>query len=167
MKVGNSSSWANIWSAPNKTIRILDIQYHLLQDLTDPADLPLVNLLWGPVLRSCRAYEGYQRLYVGRIEPEHVVEFLLLHPQFPRSVRFSLEAAAAAWPLLKGWPLCVSWARPIALGLVLGELRFRQLEQILADDLHAFLGNLQRRCGQVSRALQERYALRANRRPSR
>jgi len=52
---------------------------HLLHDLDSPTDLPLANLLWGAVLRSCRAYEGYQRLYVGRIEPERVVEYLLLH----------------------------------------------------------------------------------------
>ena len=41
-----------------KTLRILDIQYHLLHDLNNPADLPLANLLWGAVLRSCRAYEA-------------------------------------------------------------------------------------------------------------
>src|SRR5215470_17847551 len=47
----------------DKTLRILDIQYHMLQDLENPADLPLANLQWGSVLRNCRAYEGYQRIY--------------------------------------------------------------------------------------------------------
>jgi hypothetical protein len=46
------------------------------------------------------------------------------------------------------------------LGLVLGELRFRDLDQILEGDLHTFLGGLQRRCGLVSRAMQQRYSLR-------
>jgi uncharacterized alpha-E superfamily protein len=143
------------------TLRVIDIQYQLLHDLTGPADQPLANLLWGAVLRGCRAYEGYQRLYVGRIEAERVVEFLLLHPQFPRSVRFSLEAAAAALTAIEG----LAPGRRLSdadreLGLVLGELRFRDLGQILDGDLHAFLGGLQRRCGHVSRALQERYSLR-------
>ena len=40
--------------------------------------------------------------YVGRIEPEHVVEFLLLHPQFPRSVRFSLQSASEALAAIEG-----------------------------------------------------------------
>ena len=145
----------------DKTIRILDIQYHLLHDLSEPADLPLANLLWGAVLRSCRAYEGFQRLYVGRIEAEHVVEFLLLHPQFPRSVRFSLEAAAAALAAIEGLgPRRNLSEADRELGLVLGELRFRELDQILADDLHAFMSGLKRRCGLVSRSLQERYSLR-------
>ena len=144
----------------DKTLRILDIHYHLLHDLDSPTDLPLANLLWGAVLRSCRAYEGYQRLYVGRIEPERVVEFLLLHPQFPRSVRFSLEAAAAALAAIEG--LAPGRRLSIAdreLGLVLSELRFRELETILADDLHGFLSGLEKSCGRVSLALQKRYSL--------
>jgi uncharacterized alpha-E superfamily protein len=143
------------------TLRIIDIQYQLLHDLTGAAELPLANLLWGAVLRGCRAYEGYQRLYVGRIEADRVVEFLLLHAQFPRSVRFSLEAAAVALTAIEG----LAQGRRLSdadreLGLVLGELRFRDLDQILASDLHTFLGSLQRRCGHVSRALQQRYSLR-------
>jgi uncharacterized alpha-E superfamily protein len=142
------------------TVRVVDIQYQLLHDLHGPADLPLANLLWGSVLRGCRAYEGYQRLYVGRIEPDHVVEFLLMHPHFPRSVRFSLEAASAALAAIEG----LAPGRRLSdadreLGLVLGELRFRDLEHILDGDLHAFLGGLQRRCSHVSRALQQRYSL--------
>ena len=34
-----------------------------LAELDNPTDLPLANLLWGAVLRSCRAYEAYQRLF--------------------------------------------------------------------------------------------------------
>jgi uncharacterized alpha-E superfamily protein len=144
----------------DKTLRILDIHYHLLQDLDSPTDLPLANLLWGAVLRSCQAYEGYQRLYVGRIEPERVVEFLLLHPQFPRSVRFCLEAAAAALAAIEG----TAPGRKLSvadreLGLVLSELRYRDLDKILDSDLHVFLSGLEKCCGRVSLALQERYAL--------
>jgi uncharacterized alpha-E superfamily protein len=145
----------------DKTVRILDIQYHLLHGLSEPSDLPVANLLWGSVLRSCRAYEGYQRLYVGRIEPEHVVEFLLLHPQFPRSVRFSLEAAADALAAIEE----LAPRRKLSdadreLGLVLSELRFRDLDQILAGAVDVFLKGLQERCFRVSQALQERYSLR-------
>jgi len=145
----------------DKTLRILDIQYHLLQDLENPTDLPLANLLWGAVLRNCRAYEAYQRIYVGRIEAERVVEFLLLHPHFPRSVCFCLGAAADALAAIEG----LAPGRKLSdadreLGLVLGELRFRDLDQILTSDLHDFLSDLQKRVGGVSRALQQRYSLR-------
>ncbi|HEV3263437.1 MAG TPA: alpha-E domain-containing protein [Gemmataceae bacterium] len=144
----------------DKTLRILDIQYHLLHELIDPVDLPLTNLEWAGVLRSCRAYDAYQQLYVGRVDPEHVVEFLLLHPSFPRSVRFSLEAAAAALNEIEG----VVPGRPVSeadriLGRVLNDLKFGELDQILQGDLHAFLDGLQVRCAHVSRAVQNQYSL--------
>ena len=144
-----------------KTLRILDIQYHLLHELTNPADAPLGNLRWAAVLRACRAYEAYQRLYVGRVEPEHVVEFLLLRPDFPRSVCFCLDAAAGALTEIEGpGPQRELSKADRVLGLMLGELRYRELDQILEGDLHAFLSNLYDQCAHVSRAVQNRYSLR-------
>jgi uncharacterized alpha-E superfamily protein len=145
----------------DKTLRILDIQYHLLRELNDPADLSLSNLQWGAVLRSCAAYEAYQGLYVGRVEPERVVEFLLLHPTFPRSVRFCLEEASRALTAIEG----AAASREVGkvgrvLGRVLGDLRFAELGEILHDGLHLFLGGVLEKCGRVGRAVQEHYSLR-------
>jgi uncharacterized alpha-E superfamily protein len=143
-----------------KTLRILDIKYHLLQELTDSADLPLCNLHWAGVLRSCRAYEAYQKLHVGRVDPERVVTLLLLHPGFPRSARFSLEAAARALADIEG-PAARRGEHKAErlLGRVLSDLRFAELDQLLRGGLHAFLASLLERCGQVSLAVQEQYSL--------
>jgi uncharacterized alpha-E superfamily protein len=151
----------------DKTLRILDVQYHLLHELNNPAELSLSNLLWAGVLRSCHAYEAYQKLYVGRVDPERVVGFLLLHPHFPRSVRYALEAAAQALAAIEGSAPAggpgsgglLSRADRI-LGRVLAELRFAQLDEILQDSLHQFLNDVQERCGRASRAIQEQYSLR-------
>jgi uncharacterized alpha-E superfamily protein len=144
----------------DKTLRTLNVKYHLLQDLTSPGDLPLSNLQWAGVLRNCAAYEAYQRRYISRVEPERVVEFLLLHPDFPRSVRFCLEAAGQAVAAIEG-PGAERGEGPAGrlLGRVLSDLRFAELDQLLAGDLHAFLEGILARCNQVSRSVQERYAL--------
>jgi uncharacterized alpha-E superfamily protein len=144
----------------DKTLRIIDIQYHLLYELTDPADISLSNLQWAGVLRSCRAYEAYQRLYVGRVEREHVVEFLLLHPSFPRSARFCLEAAARALAAIEG-PIPGRGLSKVdrILGQVLSDLKFAEIDQILQNDLHTFLANVLERCAQVTRGVQEQYSL--------
>ena len=145
----------------DKTLRILDIQYHLLRDLTDPEDAPLSNLHWAAVLKSCKAYEPYQRQHVGRVEPDKVVEFLLLDPGFPRSVRFCLEAVARALSAIEGPDDRRELSKADRLlGLMRGDLAYRTLEQILAPDLHDFLGGLIEQLGQASRAVQERYSLR-------
>jgi uncharacterized alpha-E superfamily protein len=144
----------------DKTLRILDIQYHLLREMADPADLSLSNLQWAAVLRSCKAYEAYQRLYVGRVEPRRVVELLLLNPTCPRSARFCLEEASRALTVIEGG-LASEEASKVGrvLGRVLSDLRFAELEQILQGDLHAFLGGVLDRCGLVSQTVQEQYSL--------
>ncbi len=145
----------------DKTLRILDNQYHLLQDMTNPADLPMANLQWAGVLRSCRAYEAYQRLFVGRVDPERVIEFLLLYPGFPRSVRFSLEKTAEALKAIEG-PTpdgALSKAGQL-LGRLLSDLRYSEIDQILLGDLHRFLGGIMNGCARVASTLQEQYSLR-------
>jgi uncharacterized alpha-E superfamily protein len=144
----------------DKTLRILDIQYHLLQSMLDPADVPLSNLQWASVLRSCRAYEAYQSLYVGRVDPDHVVEFLLLHPTFPRSVRFCLESAATALAEIElQVPGRGTSPADRILGRVLNDLKYLEVDQILHSDLHVFLGSALERCAAASRAVQEQYSL--------
>jgi uncharacterized alpha-E superfamily protein len=145
----------------DKTLRILDIQYHLLRELTNPADVPLSHLHWAAVLKSCQAFEAYQRQRVGRVEPERVVEFLLLEPAFPRSVRFCLEELIRALEAIEA----SAGQRELnkadrLLGLMLGALKYLTLDQILAGDLHGFLSQLCDQLSQVSRAVQERYSLR-------
>jgi uncharacterized alpha-E superfamily protein len=145
----------------DKTLRILDIQYHLLHEMSNPADLPLSTLQWAAVLRSCRAYEAYQKLHVGRVDPDRVVQFLLLHPSFPRSVRFALESAEAALAAIEGEvPDRVLGRTDRILGRMLAELRYGEAEVILRGDLHAFLGKLQDHCSQVSRGVREQYSFR-------
>lgn len=141
-----------------KTVRVLDIKYHLLQDLSDSADLPLLNLQWAGVLRSCRAYDAYQRLHVSRLEPREVVQFLLLHPDSPRSIRFCLESAARAVEAI--WPSNhrLSPAERL-LGQLVCELKYGDIEQILSGDLHGFLQSLLERCNQVGWAVQQQYSL--------
>ncbi len=142
------------------TLRILDIQYHLLTELTEPAELPLAHLEWAAVLRGCQSYEVYQRLYVSRIEPERVVGLLLLHADSPRSVRFCLEASARALGAIEGRGPRTNLSPPERiLGLMLGDLKYRELEQILRDPLHTFLEGMWNRCAEVSLGLQERYSL--------
>jgi uncharacterized alpha-E superfamily protein len=103
----------------------------------------------------------YQRLYVGRVEPEGVVEFLLLHPTFPRSVRFCLEESSRALTAIEG----TDSSREVSkvgrvLGRVFSDLRFAEVGQILREGLHLFLGGVLERCGEVGKAVQEQYSLR-------
>ncbi|MFM8494683.1 MAG: alpha-E domain-containing protein, partial [Planctomycetia bacterium] len=70
-----------------QVLRVLDARLRV-PDGADAADLPVATLRWAAVLKRCRAFEAYQRLFISRVEAERVVEFLLLHRDFPQSARF-------------------------------------------------------------------------------
>ena len=76
---------------------------------------------WLAVLRSCGAAEAYAHYYSLRIEPARVIEFLLLNPLFPQSVRFCLDTAMEALEGIAG-PVAVG-----APGAGKGDLAVRAL----------------------------------------
>jgi uncharacterized alpha-E superfamily protein len=145
----------------DKTLRILNIKSQLLQDISDPSDLPLAHLHWAAVLRSCLAYEAFQRIYISRVDSAQVIEFLLLQARFPRSVRFSLEQAARALTQIQGvnTESGDSEADRI-LGRVLSELRYCDLDRVRATGLAPFLEMILARCYEVGQAIQGQYSLR-------
>jgi uncharacterized alpha-E superfamily protein len=112
-------------------------------------------------LRSCLAYEAFQRIYISRVDPAYVIEFLLLQARFPRAVRFSLEQASRALTQIEGVNADAgdSEADRI-LGRVLSELRYCDLERVRATGLAQFLEMILARCHDVGQAIQEQYSLR-------
>src|SRR3954447_26756376 len=96
---------------------------------------------WLVVLRSCGAAEAYSRYYSLRVEPARVVEFLLLNPVFPQSVRFSLNEAWQALQGIVGPDTRVGSANAAVRGL--GRLRARldhaAVDEILEEGLEPFL----------------------------
>jgi uncharacterized alpha-E superfamily protein len=142
------------------TLRILDVKHRQLQQFSSLADLPIAHLYWAAVLKSCVAYEAYQRIYISRVEPERVIEFLLLHARFPHAVRYCLEEAARALDQLEG-ALSDEPERRAArhLGRAVSDLRFLEFREIYPQGLHVFLGGMLKNCALASRAIQEQYAL--------
>ena len=129
--------------------------------MNDPANVMLSHLYWSSVLRSCCAYEAYQHLYVGRVEPEHVLELLLLNPAFPRSVHFALaeaEKALTAIEDLSPGHRTTSKADRM-LGMMLSTLKYGELEHLLADDVNTYLAKAQEECTRVCQEVQARYSL--------
>ena len=130
--------------------RVVYLQAHLLTMPERGAGDPTVR--WLAVLRSCGSAEAYARYYSLRVEPARVVEFLLLNPVFPQSVRFSL---GAAWEALKtihdrrAAPGSAS-AEVRALGMLRARLEHAAVDEVLEEGLHAYLADVQTRITSVS-----------------
>lgn len=113
---------------------------------------------WVGLLKSCSAHEAYLRTYRAAVEPERVLEFLVVDRLFPRSIYSALAQAE----------LCLADIDPVAdragigdearrlLGRARTELEFRRSEE-LAQDLPRVLDMLQRTCSEAGEALARRY----------
>lgn len=143
----------------DKVLRTLDSTVRL-QERTDASDLPVTTLQWAAVLKKCRAYEAYQRLYISRVEPERVVEFLLLNADFPHSVRFCLERVLGALAEIGGrLPGRCDTASMRTVGSLVSTLTYLDADALAGDRLHAFLDDALVRCGTIGHLVQQQYAL--------
>ena len=144
MKAGSSCGSAGRSNAPRRPRGLVDVQYHnLLERLPWPTRPD--NHQWMAVLKSVGAYEAYHRQYHSPIEPEKVAEMLILHPQHPRSIRFSATEVQAGLRAISGTgPGSYANEAERLTGKVLEGLRYDTIEEIFARGLHPYLGDLLR-----------------------
>ncbi|MEO7555946.1 MAG: alpha-E domain-containing protein [Acidimicrobiales bacterium] len=111
---------------------------------------------WQQTLKSASAAEAYRKAYRASMDPDDVLDFLLLSRQFPRSVLFCLRQAETQLGRLG--PGDSRLTRPERLlGRIRADLEFRDVHEVLADGLHPFLDRLQRRVRQVAEAVAIEY----------
>jgi len=84
--------WAGVMLERSAQIaRILDMHHHTME--RESAHDVVQVALWLSLVRACSAYDAYLRIAQGRVNAQGIVEFLLLSPDFPRSLRYCLRAA--------------------------------------------------------------------------
>jgi uncharacterized alpha-E superfamily protein len=119
--------------------------------------LPASHVEWIGLLRSCSALEAYCRCYTADIRADRIAEFLLLNPEFPRSVRFAaarVESALRTIGLLTGRGAGGRTER--LAGRLHASLDYGQVDEIL-DDPHAYLEDIARYSSQIHEALYQTY----------
>ena len=113
---------------------------------------------WIGLLKSCSAHEAYLRTYRSAVEPEKVLEFLVLDRLFPRSVYAALvqaETCLAELDPTAGRVGVDDVARRV-LGRARTDLEFRDPSDLLRD-LPVLLDMLQTTCADVGAAVAGRY----------
>ena len=132
------------------TSRLLDVRFGQLVSYA----APVAFHHWVAVLKSASAFEAYRKAYRASMDPANVVEFLLLSPDFPRSVRYCLENAEQQLARL-GDPQLVGPARR-RIGRAFAELQYREVDELL-DDLHPFLDRIQSNVWRVTDAVADEF----------
>ena len=132
------------------TCRLLNVRYAQLMSS------PEANFHdWAGVLSSAGAQEAYRKQYRTQMDPAHVVEFLLLGEDFPRSVLFCLRAAENGLRNLAGGGQASKPQR--LLGRIRAELEFRDIDELMEEGLHAFLNRVQEHVWMVANAVADQF----------
>jgi uncharacterized alpha-E superfamily protein len=141
----------------DKTSRILDVKYFILLPSVADVGTPVDEVQWVAVLRSASAFEMYRKRH-GRIVPKAIVDFLLLDAEFPRAIRFCLNAARDSLHAISGTPIG-SYRKPVEklIGQICSDLAYANIDDIMNGGLHEYLDALQTNMNLASTGIYERF----------
>ena len=116
------------------------------------------DLDWIALLASCAAFDSYCKVFTADLQPDRVAELLLVHPEFPYSVRYSVERMYVSLKSITAQ----SAGRPrTQIGRIIGRLRsslaFATVSELRAGDLHAFLNGVLDQCRAIHAAVHDAY----------
>ena len=115
------------------------------------------DLDWVGLLSSCAAFEAYCKACTAELKPERIANFLLLKPEFPYSVRYSLDRMHEALTAISALSLS---RRTEKVERLIGRLRstvaYVQVGEIIAG-LHKYLASIIDQCRALHAAVQELY----------
>jgi uncharacterized alpha-E superfamily protein len=127
----------------DKTSRILDVKYFMLLPSADHVGGNIDHLQWLALLDSASAVQMF-RQEMGGLEPQAIVEFLLLNQRFPRSVAHAIVRANTSLHAITGTEAGQFKSdAERALGRLSAELCFAEIATIISDGLHEYLDGRQ------------------------
>jgi len=119
------------------TARIMDVKYHLLLPDSSLVGSPLDYYQWAALLKSMSGFEAFRRRYHS-LRPLDVAEFVVLDPDFPRSLRFAVDRMEQALASIGSARADSPSAR--AIGELSDLLAKASAESLFEQGLHEFLG---------------------------
>jgi uncharacterized alpha-E superfamily protein len=113
---------------------------------------------WLSLLRCCASFDAYTRSYTASIRPAHVLQFLILNAEFPRSLRFAadrIDESHRALARLAGRTTPERIER--LAGRLRASLQYAQIDEVLGGGLLQMLEGLRRQCRQIHHGMYQSY----------
>lgn len=141
----------------DKTSRILDVKYFTLLPSPTDIDTTLDDLLWSAVLRSVDAFEMYRKRYHS-LTLNRIIDFLVLDPEFPRSIHFCVREAGRSLQRIRRPMLTKEDDFSVNLiSAIEAQLSAADPQTIVNNGLHEFIDSLQKDFNLLGASLQETY----------
>ena len=140
------------------TSTLLDVNLRALLNPANQAAGGLDYISWVALLKSCTSFESYCQTNTADLRPDWITEFLLLNPEHPRSVRFAIDVIQSSLQTLAKITGTSDVGRAERLaGRLRATLDYARIDEIMADNVHSFLDNIQRQCAQIHTAVNQQY----------
>lgn len=115
-------------------------------------------LEWIGLLRSCTAFEAYRKVYTNDVNPERILEFLLLNEENPHAVRHAIDCVQAALEAIHGE---AGKRRAASLQRIAGRLQatlqFGQVPEIIEQGVGAYLQEILQQCQEIHNHIYQIY----------
>src|SRR5580765_2220079 len=139
------------------TAALLDVQYRDFSGTALPPSTVGEYVEWVGLLRSCCAFEAYCRHYTAELRPDRIAEFLILNAQFPRSVRYAARHIQSSLQAIGQQNGRAAGRAQRLAGRLLASLDYGQVDEILNDNLQAYLDAIVRQANQINVAVHQQY----------
>lgn len=141
----------------DNTSRIIDVKYFTLLPGAQVVGSALDMIQWASVLRSCSGYEAFRQSRRGQLTLERVVDYLVLDPFFPRSIRFAVAGAEDALDRIRADmpPGDNECSRRVAA--LHTELNQADIGRVIVDGLHDYLDSIQVKIAGIHEAMRSTF----------
>ncbi len=109
---------------------------------------------WSAILRSVSGFEIYRKVYRDVIHPERVAELLILRADMPRSLHACMNEVVSNISMVSDDRSLCSYRRA---GKLCAEMEFGQIEEILANGLHAYLTQFLDRVNEIGASISREF----------
>lgn len=142
------------------TCRAVSSHWQILTAAEDELDLPLRNIHWMGLLRTCCSIEAYRKANLGELDGLRVASFLTLERNFPRSIRYSVCNAFDAIRAVREESDAKKGDAPERiLGRLDAQLEYAEVGEMVHEGVPQYLGKVEAAVGDVALALQKGYFL--------
>ena len=115
-------------------------------------------LEWIGLLRVCTAFEAYCKVYTADLTYERILEFLLLDPEFPHSIRYSLDRLHQSLDAIQDQSHGHQATELMRVsGKLQASLGYAQISEILAQDPARYLRRILEQCRLILDLIYEVY----------
>jgi uncharacterized alpha-E superfamily protein len=146
----------NFVERADNTARILDMKYYVLLPRTDLVGGDVDIQQWTLILRAASAHRSYRHVYHDRYKAWNIADYLILRPEMPRSLIFSVGWINRTLDMLADIHGAGNKGHDAAAE-AMAMLEGNSMDRIFAYGLHEFLTEFIARNNAITEAVAESY----------